>query len=91
MSMYLPMAPESMREMIRAGYCCLQHGSRVGFQFLSKESLNGTRSGVGLEGWCEDSWGMACSAFSSLRVDCGVNRSLIDPMVLVSNTENQTY
>ena len=34
------------------GHFCLQHGSKVGFQFLSEESLNGW--GGRLEGWCED-------------------------------------
>src|SRR5882724_7313896 len=44
--------------------------------------------GAGSEGWCEDSWGMACSVLSSLAMDCGINISLIDPTVLVSNPEN---
>ena len=39
-------------------------------------------------GWCEDFWGMACSVFSSLAIDCAVNISLVDPTVLASNTEN---
>ena len=36
----------------------------------------------------EDFGGTACSVFSSLAIDCGVNISLIYPTVLASNTEN---
>src|SRR5882724_10919244 len=46
------------------------------------------RRGVRLEYECEDFSGTACSVLSSLAVDCGVNISLVDPMVLASNTNN---
>ena len=39
-------------------------------------------------GWYEDFGGTACSVFSSLAVDYGVNISLVDLTVLASNTEN---
>ena len=88
MSMNLPVAPKLMREIIRSGAFLPTAWICIGVLVPPQSVIEWMRRGVGSEGWCEDSWGMACLVLGSLAMDCGVNISFMDLTVLVSNIEN---
>jgi len=88
MSINQPIAPESMRVFISSGVLLpmvwIHRGSSIPLQSVIEQ----TRTGVRSEDWCEGSRGMAFSVLSSITGDCGVNISLVDPTVLISNSKN---
>jgi len=81
------MAPKSMRAIISSRELLPTAWIWSGISVPLLRVSEWMRRGVGLEGWCEDSWVTTCLVFSSLAMDCEVNISLVDPMVLVSNTK----
>jgi|SRR5882724_3238862 len=88
MSINGPVAPESMRAFISIGVLLpmvwICSGSSVPLQSV----IEWMRTGVKLEDWWEGSWGTAFSVLGSVAGGCQVNISLVDPTVLISNTEN---
>ena len=86
--MNLPVAPKSMRVTISTRALLPTTWIWSGISVPLQRVIKWTRSGVRSEGWCEDSWGMACLVLGSLAMDCGVNISFMDLTVLVSNIEN---
>jgi len=87
MLMNLPVAPKSMRVTISSGELLPTAWICSGISVLLWCVIEWMRRGGRQAGWCEDSWGTACSVLSSLALDCGFNISLVDHTVLVSNTE----
>src|SRR5882724_11230637 len=81
MSMNSPVAPESIRALMDMGVLLSKvlscSGMLVPLQSVAEDMRKGGSSG------------MACSVLSSVVTgDCGVKMSSVDPIVLISCTEN---
>ena len=81
------MAPKSMMALISIRVLLPMVWTHIGSSVPLQSVIEQKRTGIGSEDWWGGSWCMAFSVLGLVVGGCGVNISLVDPTVLVSNTE----